>query len=302
MDHRLSDPTIDEAVVSRYRANYNFGTEIGKNEVRQHWQLESALTQKLLASNKDNRWAVFEDCYTELYSKLPWLNVSDDSSLDQYWPWASLISKNSKIFEIGSGGAHLLKYLVSQGYDCVATEVTRERGARHSRESAGLAWHVTDGVNLKKFEEPESYEVAISSQVIEHLHPDDILDHFTSVREILKPNGQYIFDTPHAGIGPCDLSVVFGFQRPVCMHLKEYNFIELGEIIERAGFKTVKAVLFRRRPFAIGPWASSCFYRYCRAWDRAIKAIGLSPDRERAMRSALRLLFVPTNIWMIAAK
>jgi SAM-dependent methyltransferase len=299
MERQSTQPAIDDAVVSRYRGNYSLGDEIGRTEVQQHWLLESALTRRLLASSREDRWSVFEACYSELYSKLPWLNKSVAPPLDQYWPWSRLIAKGGKIFEVGSGSAFLLKYLASQGYDCVATEVTQERGVR---DPDGLTWHTTDGINLAKFEKPESYDVVISAQVIEHLHPDDILDHFNNAREILKPGGQYIFDTPHAGTGPSDLSVVFGFQRPVCMHLKEYDFVELGEIIERAGFKTMKAVLFRRRPFAVGPWASTLFYRYCRAWDRAIEAAALSPEKERTVRKWLRLAFVPTNIWMIAVR
>jgi len=299
----MPDVTIDDAVVTKYRNNYHLGPEIGKDEVRRHWELESSLTRELLASSKDDRWAVFERCYTELYSKLPWLNRKDNQPPDRYWTWARLISKESKVFEIGSGTAGLLRYLASQGYECVATEITQERGAKHSKDTGGLIWHVTDGVNLTKFEQPESYDAVLSSQVIEHLHPDDVLEHFSSVREILKPNGQYVFDTPHAGDGPNDLSVVFGFQRPVCMHLKEYDFVELGSIIRRAGFAKVKAVIFRGRPFKIGPSASEWFYRYCCAWDYAIRMIRLSPDKERRLRKVLRpLFFVPTNIWMVAVK
>jgi SAM-dependent methyltransferase len=295
-------PRIDETVIRRYRANYQLGDEIGEYEVKRHWEVESALARRLLASDKSTRWTVFQECYTELYTTLPWLNESEDVPADSLHLWLELVPKRAKVFEIGSGKAHLLKYLASQGYDCVATEITQERGEKHAAGLSNLTWHVTDGVNLAKFESPSSYDVVISTSVVEHLHPDDMLDHLRNVREILRPGGRYIFLTSHAGVGPSDVSRVYGFDRAVCMHLKEYNFIELGELLTRAGFRSPKAVLFRQRPFKVGPLASGWFFKYCCVWDRVTHILNLSPGKERSFRSALRLAFVPTTIWLVAEK
>jgi SAM-dependent methyltransferase len=295
-------PMIDATVVRRYRDNYKLGDDIGEAEVKRHWEVESALTRRLLKSDKSTRWAVFQQCYTELYSTLPWLNKSEDVPEEALRPWLKVVPKQAKVFEVGSGKAHLLKYLVSQGYDCVATEITQERGEKHATGVGGLKWHVTDGINLSRFEAPSSYDVVISTQVVEHLHPDDMLDHLRNVREILRPGGRYIFDTPHVGAGPSDVSRIYGFERAVCMHLKEYDFIELGELLTRAGFRSSRAVLSRRRPFTVGPFVSELFFRYCCAWDRLTRKAKLSPGNERVFRSALRLAFVPTNIWLVAEK
>ncbi|WP_439374653.1 class I SAM-dependent methyltransferase [Bradyrhizobium sp. DASA03120] len=295
-------PRIDAATIRRYRATYQLGDEIGEYEVRRHWEVESALSRRLLASDKSTRWSVFQECYTELYSTLPWLNESESVAADSLRPWLKLIPKRAKVFEVGSGKAHLLKYLASQDYDCVATEITQERGEKHAAGMSNLKWHITDGVNLAKFEPPSSYDVVISTSVVEHLHPDDMLDHLRNVREILKPGGCYIFVTPHVGAGPSDVSKVYGFDRAVCMHLKEYNFIELGELLTRAGFLAPKAVLFRQRPFKFGPFASGLFFKYCCAWDRMARILSLSPRNECSFRRALRLAFVPTAIWLAAEK
>ena len=303
LDEIPARPKIDQAVIHRYRNNYGLGDDIGENEVRRHWEVESALTQRLLKSSKANRWSVFQECYTELYSELPWLNKSEDEAdANSLRPWLRLIPKGSSVFEVGSGKAQLLKFLAANGYKCVATEITPERGERHAEGLSNLKWHVTDGVNLTSFETPSSYNVVISTQVVEHLHPEDILDHLRNVREILRPGGCYIFDTPHVGAGPSDVSKVYGFDRPVCMHLKEYDFVGLGELLVRAGFKTVKAVLFRGRPFTTGPYVGHFLFKYFCAWDRAVRLLNLSPKNERLLRSMLKILFVPTRIWLVAEK
>ena len=271
-----------------------------KSGVTGSWNL--ALARRLLASDKSTRWSVFQECYTELYSTLSWLNKSESVPASSLRPWLKLIPKRAKVFEIGSGKAQLLKYLASQEYDCVATEITRERGEKHAAGVGNLEWHITDGVNLAKFESPSSYDVVISTNVVEHLHPDDMLDHLSNVREILKPGGCYIFATPHVGVGPSDVSRVYGFDRAVCMHLKEYNFIELGALLTHAGFRSPKSVLFRQRPFEVGPLPSGWFFKYCCMWDRVMGTINLSPRNERRLRRALRLASVPQNIWLVAEK
>lgn len=294
---------INQQVVDRYRRNYELGNDIGEYHVRRHWELETALTGKLLRSNRAERWNVFSECYTELYAKLPWLNKPEIASYD-YSPWSRLIGQKSRIFEIGSGKAQLLKYLVSVGHDCVATEITTERGAKHAADLTGLTWHQTDGVNLAQFEMAASYDVVISTQVVEHLHPDDILEHFSSAARILKVGGRYIFDTPHAGAGPNDLSLVFDLDRPVCMHLKEYDYLELWTLLKRAGFASVGAVLHRPR-MRVGPYSSSLFLHYCCAWDWLIERIGISTRHQRELRRGFllqRLFSVPRNIWLCATK
>jgi hypothetical protein len=129
-----------------------------------------------------------------------------------------------------------------------------------------------------------------------------MLDHLKNVREVLRPGGNYVFDTPHVGAGPSDVSKVYGFERAVCMHLKEYDFLELGELLTRAGFGSIKAVLFRRRPFQMGPVVSEWYFKYCCAWDRIVLKLNFSPKSERRFRSVLRFAFVPTNIWLVAEK
>ena len=294
----------DLEIIYRYRQNYGLPTDISLSDIERHKELEAELTSKLLNSTPENRWQVFDRCYTSLYASLPWLNKADTGQREaRYNAWAALLKMPSTIFEVGSGKGHLLRHLAALGHHCVATEITTERGEKHLRNVAGMEWRITDGVNLAKFEQKETYDAVISSQVIEHFHPDDVHCHFENVRLILKPEGKYIFDTPHIGAGPHDLSKVFGLERPAFMHLREYDYRDLGKIAKSTGFREIQAVLFYESGrFTIGPLSSHLLFSYYSFVDHVIAVLRLSPRQERTVRRYLRFALVPGNIWLVAQK
>lgn len=298
----LTEPEI----LSRYRSTYGLSEAIGVEHVERHKQLEGELTRKLLDSTPQDRWRVFDDAYTTLYASLPWLNegVGHRPPDAKNVAWQRLIGKPAKkIFEVGSGKGHLIRHLARLGHQCVATEITVERGAKHVRNVEGVEWRITDGVHLADFEQPETYDVVICSQVIEHLHPDDVLTHFENARKILKPGGRYIFDTPHVGAGPHDLSLVFELDRAAFMHLREYDFRELRGFAEKAGFGKVGAVLcYPSTKLTIGPLESSLLLKFYCLVDDVFSTLKLAPSRERKIRRLLRAAMIPTNIWLVAHK
>lgn len=296
----------DQEILQRYRGLYGVGDEVTFEHVKAHESLERSLTEKLLASMPEHRWEAFSNAYTELYERLPWLNrpVAPSAGIAAgISRWAHLIRIRSKIFEIGSGRAALIKFLAAQGHHCVATEITKERGSKHLPDAEGLEWHQTDGVNLSNFEPNGKYDVVISTQVLEHLHPDDLLTHLTNARAILAPSGRYIFDTPHAYSGPHDLSRVFGFDHARYMHLKEYRFTEMGELLQRAGFQNAKAVFNPRLPGKEGVVIESrAYFLYCLFWEQLVNALGVSPHTRRKLYRALRFVLAPSIIWISATK
>jgi SAM-dependent methyltransferase len=293
-----------QEIVSRYRENYGLSATIDESHVERHRKLESELTSKLLNSTSGTRWQVFSECYTDLYRNLPWLNdYNTGKPPKKLGAWRALLKKPSTIFEVGSGKGDLLRHLAKLGHRCVATEITPERGERHVEDVEGLQWRLTDGVNLAKFEPAETYDVVVSSQVIEHFHPDDLQTHFDNARIILRTGGEYIFDTPHVGAGPHDLSKVFDLDRPVFMHLKEYDFRELGRIARSVGFKNPQAILYYQYGrLTVGPVKSHLLFQYYTLVDHALSALKLSHRQERSLRRVLRFALVPSNIWCVVQK
>jgi 2-polyprenyl-3-methyl-5-hydroxy-6-metoxy-1,4-benzoquinol methylase len=235
-------------LIERYKANYSIPAEVSVTEqmILAHWELEKQLTQDLLSSTPQNRWETFDRSYTRLYSDLEWLNrFVDESPLalaayhKEQEKWRAAIGEPPlKIYEIGSGKGRLITYLAEQGFMCKATEITCERGAKHLDGGVpNLSWGVSDGVHLEHFESAASYDIVISNEVLEHLHPDDMEAHLCGSHQILKPGGRYIFDTPHRFTGPYDVSRVFKCDKPLGMHLKEYTYREFVTVLQRVGFK-----------------------------------------------------------------
>ena len=91
----------------------------------------------------------------------------------------------------------------------------------------------------KSFEFPdECIDVAFSYQFLEHIHPDEVPDHFRMIHRALRPGGKYILDTPHRFSGPHDISRYFS-DTPEGFHLKEWTHRELSTVAREAGFKKV---------------------------------------------------------------
>ncbi len=301
-------------LIDRYKKNYNIpdDAEITEEMILRHWKLEKRLTKELLGSNPKNRWEVFERCYSTLYSELWWLNkfIGAGNTIppsQRYKNWIDLIGQPpKKIYEVGSGKGEMITYLANCGYKCRATEITRERGQKYASDHPQLSWSISDGVHLERFEDPNSYDVVISDQVIEHLHPDDLYDHFKGVLSILSSRGKYIFVTPHKYVGPSDISRVFKRNKPMGMYLKEYTYQELKELLEQAGFKDIRAVL--RIPIIaqlvgiyIKPKASRTYLLYLCVIEKLISLLPHQTLRRKAARLSSLFLFFP-NIFIIAQK
>jgi SAM-dependent methyltransferase len=190
----------------------------------------------------------------------------------------------------------LITWLSQRGYVCVATEITSERGKALAPDSSNIAWHVSDGINLARFELPFSYDAVISTQVLEHFHPDDLAAHLAGVRAILVPGGRYIFTTPHTYMGPTDLSRIFGLPYPVCQHLKEYRYRDLMGPLHEAGFARVRAFytlpapIVRRFPRLAKAWLGES---YLGALLRAERVLDHLPEAIRSqVVKVLRLLML----------
>lgn len=310
---RMADGTARHAgehLVERYRANYGLPADalLTEEMVHEHWDLERALRTRLLEAEPEDRWAVFDRSYSELYRRLSWLNDPDAESSGGEAAcalWAEVIgAPPRRIYEVGSGRGGLIASLAARGHRCRATEITRERGERLSTAHANLTWGSSDGVHLDQFEQPGSYDVVISDQVVEHLHPDDVAAHLRGVHRVLVPGGRYVFATPHRASGPHDVSRVFQADAPMGMHLREYTYAELVELLDGAGFTDVKAV-FRlpagaRRRLRVRPVTSRAYLRYLRGLEGALLATPIR-WRPRVTRAA-RLLLFAGGIMLVASK
>lgn len=293
-----------EELIRRYMDNYHMSedAEITEDMILRHWVLEKRLAEELLESTSENRWQVFDECYTKLYSELEWLNrlVGTPGPVDQserYMSWAAeLGSPPKRVYEVGSGRGELVTYLASLGFDCVGTDITKERGLRDEPTAANLKWGLTDGVHLDSFEQPGTYDVVISNSVVEHLHPGDLEAHFRGVFSILVERGEYILCTPHLFTGPHDVSSVFDCDRPLGMHLKEFTYRDMVEVARRTGFKRWRRLTPRKIVKLLRKLGmeSHAYLRIAGVTQLALmrfteRILGCISDYSRRRKAALRL-------------
>jgi 2-polyprenyl-3-methyl-5-hydroxy-6-metoxy-1,4-benzoquinol methylase len=236
-----------DAVIAAYRRKFSVPREtlVTAAMVRTHWRIERQGTAAILASDSASRADVTAEAYGAVFGQCPWRNTAGERAQDPeraFSHFLKLLRPAHRVYEVGSGNGELIAWLAGKGFRCVATEITRERGAQHASTVSGLEWHATDGVNLTRYEPLGSFDAVLSNQVLEHLHPEDVATHFAAAAALLKPGGRYVLATPHRLCGPADLSEVFALERPVCFHLREYSYDELVPVLKRCGFARVRAV------------------------------------------------------------
>jgi SAM-dependent methyltransferase len=83
-----------------------------------------------------------------------------------------------------------------------------------------------------------SIDLAFSFQVIEHIHPDDVVDQLKDLYRALKPGGIYYCITPNRLAGPNDISRDFD-REATGLHLKEYSVTDLLKLFRSIGFRRV---------------------------------------------------------------
>jgi SAM-dependent methyltransferase len=298
-------------LVSRYKTNYSIPADAPVTEemVLAHWDLEKRLTRRLLESKPETRWQTFDDCYTQLYEQFAWLNeltgADQKSSPDEkYGKWLRAIGSAPKsIYEVGSGKAEMISYFASRGYFCRATEVTRERGEKHVKDSVpNLTWAVSDGVHLGEFEQAGSFDVVISDQVLEHLHPDDVVLHLRGVLEILKPNGRYVFSTPHRYTGPHDVSAVFKYEEACGMHLREYTNREFVSMLKAAGVGSVSYAFIAADGETAKRVLGRAYLNLLMAAELGLSLVPTIRARRLAAKVLKRLALFSSGISLIAVK
>lgn len=278
-------------LVSRYAANYGLTLTVTEEMVAAHWALEQQLRNDILGSSPGSRARVAEQAYRTLYERCPWINISTELTPEAQAQWRIVVGQvPARVYEIGSGHGSLISYLASTGHDCVGTEITSERGKRWAGTAHNLSWAATDGVHLDRFERDSDYDVVISNQVVEHLHPDDLPEHFQTAFKILRPGGRYFFTTPHRYSGPADVSRVFRERSPMGLHLREYTYRELVDLAESAGFVVGGIVT------GTGEVSSRSLERMLRL-ERVLACAPRGVSRRKLVHAARTLGFAP-NIFL----
>jgi SAM-dependent methyltransferase len=238
---------VDFRTDARYR-NLDAGL------VSRLYEVERSLRGRLLSAPPAQRAEVFLSAYDELFERCPWHPALAEAA-GSGAPWrqrrrAQALrpflphNRDLQILEIGCGMGELLSGLAQLGYDCTGIDVSRTRIEHlQRRQSPKLRFQQAEGTRLPFA--AASFDLVLSMQLFEHLHPDDAATHLRETYRVLRPGGRYLLETPNKWAGPGDVSRFFS-NRPQGFHLREYSIAELSRLLARAGFAQVSVARWKR--------------------------------------------------------
>jgi len=217
-------------------------------QIKQHYEIEKELAAKLHFASKEERKNLYISLYDELFKRIPLhpQNVRKQSpeetsyfANNQMKLLKHFLKKDDIFLEIGPGDC-TLSILVSEKVQKVyAVDVSKEI-TKNNQLPKNFQLIIYDGIEIPLPD--ESITIAYSSHLIEHLHPEDFLNHLRNIYRLLKPEGKYLVITPNRLNGPHDISRYFD-EIATCFHLKEYTFKELYEIFHKESFLKVNAYI-----------------------------------------------------------
>ena len=210
---------------------------------REAYLLEKALAKKMKDASREERKELYSSVYAEYYDKFPqhpFIFRKEDlikCSTAQQMHYLKRFLKPDEVFlEIGPGtGA--LSVEIAKYVDTVYAVDVSDKPSKSTLLPSNVKIVISNGVNIPR--SIKSAQIVYSNHVMEHLHPDDVLEQLKDIYDILTIGGIYICKTPHRYSGPHDISKHFD-NVATCFHLKEYTVSELTELFKLAGFRKVR--------------------------------------------------------------
>ena len=204
---------------------------------KEQYEFEKKLAGQLRRSTREERRQLYGKGYSELSEKFPQIGSEASQTQRDFRLIRSFLGRHATVLEVGAGNLALTKKIAQRVKKVVALEVAHHSAAEQKADIDFISYNGVDFPNLMV-----EFDVALSFQVLEHLHPADVEPHLEAVKNSLKNNGCYIVRTPHRFSGSHDISQDFS-EVASGLHLKEYTYQELIELARAAGFKRVKSYL-----------------------------------------------------------
>jgi ubiquinone/menaquinone biosynthesis C-methylase UbiE len=219
--------------------------KIPENEFRSaerlyhHYQVERELGDRLRNAARPERAQLYRTVYDELFRRVPdHPQVTAPDSAAHKVKVASQLRliepflKPSTVFlEIGGGDCALSFLVAPRVKHAYGLEITDHLVPQTAPPNFQLV--LSDGSSIGI--PANTVDLAFSFSVVEHIHPEDIVQQLREVHRVLKPGGFYYCVTPNRLLGPHDVSCCFDTEA-TGLHLKEYTVGELSKLFRGAGF------------------------------------------------------------------
>lgn len=214
-------------------------------QLREHYEIEKELANKLRNSSEEERRYLYSSLYDELYKRVSHhprkknIKHSIKKVRSNLKILNHFLKSNQNFLELGAGDCRLsfavAKYVKKVFAIDVSNEITKNLQFPRNVELI-----ISDGSNIPVSK--NSINIVFSDQLMEHLHPDDVIKQLQNIYTILLPGGYYICFTPNKLTGPHDISKFFD-ETPKGFHLREYTVKELSKLFKLVGFLKVRVLI-----------------------------------------------------------
>lgn len=137
--------------------------------------------------------------------------------------------KGKSILDVGCGSGYGIAFLSKFASHATGIDISEE-AVRYCRKRykiknlefrhAKSSW-IRNGLPFK-----EHFDVCVSFQVIEHIHPKNVDRYLSAIKMMLKEGGLFIVSTPNSRLR------LLPFQKPWNrFHMKEYDYKELASLL-----------------------------------------------------------------------
>ena len=160
--------------------------------------------------------------------------------------------EHQSILELGCGPGDLTYALIDHAEKIVATDISANAIAiaAERKKLWSLAEEQVKKIEFKQMSAVQldfpdgTFDWAISTSMIEHLHPQDVDIHLCEVRRVLKAGGRYLIWCPNRT----------GHHKDRIDHLTMLSYPEWMEKLTRAGFRRCRSTLTSRPPLVDARW------------------------------------------------
>jgi len=207
---------------------------VDADAIRFQYELERSLAHRLRTAPARERPRLYRELYAELFRKVPGLARKDAESRarsirTQIAFLRPFVEGRRGFLDIGCGDGALAAAVAELLPDVYGLDVVAP-----AAEPSGYRFLAFSGNAIPL---PDAaVDVAHSSQVLEHIHPDDVLPQLREAHRVLRPRGLFLCTTPHRLTGPHDVSRFFD-PEPTGLHLREYTVGEAAHLFRAAGFR-----------------------------------------------------------------
>ena len=210
-------------------------------QIREHYDVERELADRLRKAPKEARGAMYRALYDELFRRVPHHNMLSrkvsPEMRQEILDWqlslvSGFLNKDVTFLEVGPGDCALAFEVATRVKKVYGVDVS-ETLTSSSSAPKNFELILSDGSSIQA--PKDSVDVAYSNQLMEHLHPSDVIGQLKNILQSLAPGGVYLCVTPNRLSGPHDISSYFD-DVATGFHLREYTVTELSALFREVGF------------------------------------------------------------------